>query len=102
MNNLKPEPSLDDLLNDPILHALLARDGLKVEEVRQFLEEMKHRLRPAHRKAARRDGIGQDRHRTTLLKKYAHSFMDAFWRPTGIGPVGGLLLTCIREENPTP
>ena len=47
MNNLKPEPSLEDLLNDPILHALLARDGLKVEEVRQFLEEMKHRLRPA-------------------------------------------------------
>ena len=52
MNNLMPEPSLDDLLNDPILHALLARDGLKVEEVRQFLEEMKHRLRPARRKAA--------------------------------------------------
>lgn len=33
---------------------------------------------------------------------YAHPFMDAFWRPTGIGPVGGLLLTGIREENPTP
>jgi len=52
MNNRRPEPSLDDLLNDPILHALLARDGLKVEEVRSFLDEMKQRLRPAGRKAA--------------------------------------------------
>jgi hypothetical protein len=52
MNKGRPEPSLDELLDDPILHALLARDGLKVDEVRQFLEEMKHRLRPAHRKAA--------------------------------------------------
>ena len=52
MNNSRPEPSLDDLLNDPILHALLARDGLKVEEVRRFLDEMKQRLRPARRNAA--------------------------------------------------
>jgi len=52
MSDRRPEPSLDDLLNDPILHALLARDGLKVEEVRQFLDEMKQRLRPAHRNAA--------------------------------------------------
>jgi hypothetical protein len=52
MNNRRPEPSLDDLLNDPILHAVLARDGLKVEEVRRFLDEMRQRLRLARRKAA--------------------------------------------------
>jgi hypothetical protein len=52
MSNVKPEPSLDDLLDDPIMHALLARDGLTVDEVRQFLDEMKRRLRPACRKAA--------------------------------------------------
>ncbi|GEO40632.1 serine/threonine protein kinase HipA of HipAB toxin-antitoxin module [Skermanella aerolata] len=52
MNKGRPEPSLDELLNDPILHALLARDGLTVGEVRRFLDEMKRRLRPAHRKAA--------------------------------------------------
>jgi hypothetical protein len=52
MNNRRPEPSLDDLLNDPILHAVLARDGLKVEEVRRFLDEMGPRLRLARRKAA--------------------------------------------------
>jgi hypothetical protein len=52
MSDRIPEPSLDDLLNDPILHALLARDGLKVEEVRRFLDEMKQRLQPARRKAA--------------------------------------------------
>jgi hypothetical protein len=49
---MKPEPSLDDLLNDPILYALLARDGLTVEEVRRFLDEMKRRLRLSRRKAA--------------------------------------------------
>jgi len=49
---MTPEPSLDDLLNDPVLHALLARDGLQVEEVRQFLDEMKRRLYPDCRKAA--------------------------------------------------
>jgi len=52
MNTRRPEPSLDDLLDDPILHAVLARDGLKVKEVRRFLEEMKHRLSPVRRKAA--------------------------------------------------
>ena len=52
MSIRRPEPSLDDLFNDPILHALLARDGLKVEEVRQFLDQMKQRLLPARRKAA--------------------------------------------------
>jgi hypothetical protein len=51
MEKRKPEPSLDDLLDDPILHAVLARDGLTVEEVRLFLKEMKERLRPS-RKAA--------------------------------------------------
>ena len=53
MDKRRPEPSLDDLLDDPILHAVLARDGLKVEEVRLFLNEMKERLRPTCRKAAR-------------------------------------------------
>jgi hypothetical protein len=52
MSNRRPEPSLDDLLNDPILHALLARDGLTVEELRRFLDEMKRRLRLSRRKAA--------------------------------------------------
>jgi hypothetical protein len=52
MNSKRPEPSLNDLLNDPILHALLARDGLKVEEVRRFLDEMKQRLQLARCKAA--------------------------------------------------
>jgi len=52
MSDKRPEPSLDDLLNDSILHTLLARDGLKVDEVRRFLDEMKQRLRPARRNAA--------------------------------------------------
>ena len=52
LSDKRPEPSLDDLLNDPILHALLARDGLEVEEVRRFLDVMKQRLRQARRKAA--------------------------------------------------
>jgi hypothetical protein len=52
MSTRRPEPSVDDLLNDPIMSALLSRDGLTVEEVRQFLDEMRQRLRPVHSKAA--------------------------------------------------
>jgi hypothetical protein len=51
MKNNRLEPSLNDLLNDPILHALLARDGLKVEEVRQFLGEMRLRMQPPRHEA---------------------------------------------------
>jgi hypothetical protein len=52
MNARRLEPSLDDLLDDSIMHILLTRDGLTVDEVRRFLEEMKHRLRPVRCKAA--------------------------------------------------
>jgi hypothetical protein len=52
MDTGRPEPSLDELLNDPIMHALLARDGLTVDEVRRFLDEMKQQLRPIRCKAA--------------------------------------------------
>lgn len=52
MDRRRPEPSLDELFDDPILHAVLARDGLKAEEVRRFLDEMKRRLHPSRRKAA--------------------------------------------------
>jgi hypothetical protein len=52
MNARRPEPSLDDLLGDPIMHCLLARDGLTVDEVRRLLDEMKQRLRPVRCKAA--------------------------------------------------
>lgn len=46
MRQAIPEPSIDDLLDDPILRTLLARDGLRVEDVRSFLEEMKRKLVP--------------------------------------------------------
>jgi hypothetical protein len=52
MSTRRPEPSLDDLLDDPIMHILLARDGLTVDEVRRFVDEMKRRLRPVLCKAA--------------------------------------------------
>jgi len=52
MNTRRPEPSLDELFDDTVMHILLARDGLTVGEVRRFLDEMKKRLRPASCKAA--------------------------------------------------
>jgi hypothetical protein len=52
MSTRRPEPSLDDLLDDPILHTVLARDGLKVEELRRFLDDMRQRLQLARCKAA--------------------------------------------------
>lgn len=44
MRHVTPEPSIDDLFDDPILHALLARDGLAVKDVRNFLEDMGRKL----------------------------------------------------------
>jgi len=45
MIDIRREPSLDELLDDPIFHVLLAGDGLKIEDVRRFFGEMKRRLR---------------------------------------------------------
>jgi hypothetical protein len=38
------EPSLDELLSDPVLHAVVRRDGLTVETVRSFARDMGRRL----------------------------------------------------------
>jgi len=38
------EPSLDDLLSDPVLHAVAKRDGVSVEHVRSVAHDMGRRL----------------------------------------------------------
>ena len=38
------EPSLDELLDDPITRAVMARDGLCVETVRALVAETRRRL----------------------------------------------------------
>jgi hypothetical protein len=38
------EPSLDDLLNDPTMHAFLLRDRLSVDHVRTLVKEVRQRL----------------------------------------------------------
>ena len=43
------EPALEDLLSDPILRAVAARDGLSVEHLRVFAADMGRRLAtPSH------------------------------------------------------
>lgn len=46
---LTNEPHLDDVLRDPIVGAVMARDGVKHEELRRFLDEVGRTLeqRPA-------------------------------------------------------
>ncbi|HYD99411.1 MAG TPA: hypothetical protein VEH84_08510 [Alphaproteobacteria bacterium] len=39
------EPRIEDLLADPLTHAVLRRDGLELHELRRFIETMRHRLR---------------------------------------------------------
>lgn len=39
------EPSLSEVLRDPIVHLVLARDGLDVEEVRAELRDTAARLK---------------------------------------------------------
>jgi hypothetical protein len=36
------EPPLQELMNDPIMHLLLQRDGLTSEVIWQFLEQARH------------------------------------------------------------
>lgn len=39
------EPGLEDLLSDPLVHLVLARDGLTVAGVRAEMTAARHRLR---------------------------------------------------------
>lgn len=43
------EASVAELLEDPIMHLLLRRDGLRVEEVADFLATARRRFREAGR-----------------------------------------------------
>ena len=43
--NANHEPPLTDVLNDPIVHLILARDRLALTEVRIFLDEARRYLR---------------------------------------------------------
>ena len=40
------EPSLDDLMADPIVHAVMRRDGLDEAFVRRIVEQAAARIRP--------------------------------------------------------
>jgi hypothetical protein len=50
------EPDLDDVLADPIVHQLMARDRLRPDQVRPLMEQARHTLArglcPLNRKAA--------------------------------------------------
>ena len=47
MCRLREEPRLSDLLADPILHLLLKRDGVSLEELQELIERTRHRRRVA-------------------------------------------------------
>jgi hypothetical protein len=44
MDRWHDEPRLDELLNDPMLHVLLARDGISADELRILIERTRQRL----------------------------------------------------------
>jgi hypothetical protein len=41
------EPKLSELLNDPILHLLLKRDGVSLEELQRLIDQTRRRQRLA-------------------------------------------------------
>jgi len=50
---LAREPQLSEMLKDPVVQAVMARDGVEPEEVIALMAEMRHRLRSRRlRKAA--------------------------------------------------
>ena len=38
------EPSLQELLNDPTLHLVMARDGISLEDLNDFITQMRTRI----------------------------------------------------------
>ena len=44
MDRWHDEPGLDELLDDPTLHLLLARDGVSADELRSLIERTRQRL----------------------------------------------------------
>jgi hypothetical protein len=44
MDRWHDEPRLDELLNDPMLHMLLARDGISADELHMLIERTRQRL----------------------------------------------------------
>ena len=53
MDRWHDEPRLDELLDDPILHLLLARDGVSADELRALIERTRQRLGLAPRRKPR-------------------------------------------------
>jgi hypothetical protein len=43
MYRFQEEPKLSELLSDPILHLLLKRDGVSVEELQALIEQARRR-----------------------------------------------------------
>ncbi|CCQ72352.1 hypothetical protein [Magnetospira sp. QH-2] len=42
----KYEPSLEQLLSDPIIHAVMRRDGLVAEDIRSVINQARAHMRP--------------------------------------------------------
>jgi len=49
MYRLHDEPKLNELLADPILHLLLKRDGVSLEELQDLIEQARRRRGAAKR-----------------------------------------------------
>jgi hypothetical protein len=39
-----PEATLEDLLQDPVTHIMMNRDGVTAEDIRNLIETMRHRM----------------------------------------------------------
>jgi hypothetical protein len=44
MEALQGEPTLEDLLSDPIVHVLMVRDGVDPDDLRMFLDDVRSAL----------------------------------------------------------
>jgi hypothetical protein len=38
------EPTLDELLNEPIIQAIMVRDGVRAEEIRRLMRQVRTRM----------------------------------------------------------
>lgn len=48
---LRGEPAIEDVLADPLIRLVMARDGITSESLRQLVQDASRRLRPPERHA---------------------------------------------------
>ena len=92
------EPLIDELLSDPIVVAVMRRDGLRPEDVRAALHECRRRRETG----LLWSGLGNRDSLTQFVRMLARIGLDSEGSPLRPSTRDDLYATCLRCENREP